>query len=99
MTPTPYIWKNGELVSWEKATTHVLSHALHYGTGVFEGIRAYKTEKGPAVFRLKEHVKRLFDSAKILMMKIPFQPEEIENSILNLVKSNQISQSYNLQIA
>jgi len=99
MTPTPYIWKNGELVSWEKATTHVLTHALHYGTGVFEGIRAYKTEKGPAVFRLKEHVKRLFDSAKIMMMTIPFQPEDIEKAILNLVNSNQLSHCYIRPIA
>ena len=65
MQETEFIWMNGKLVPWKQATTHFLTHSLHYGTAVFEGIRCYNTEKGPAVFRLKEHVKRLFDSAHI----------------------------------
>ena len=72
LTPTPTIWMNGELVDWERAQIHVLTHTLHYGTGVFEGIRAYETSRGPAVFRLTEHIERLHNSAKILGMEIPY---------------------------
>ena len=68
---TKYIWFNGKLVPWEKATVHVLSHALHYGSSVFEGIRAYETPRGVAIFRLKDHTRRLFDSAKIFMIARP----------------------------
>ncbi len=71
ITPTPKIWMNGELVDWEAAQTHVLTHTLHYGMGVFEGIRAYETDRGPAVFRLTEHIERLHRSAAILMMDLP----------------------------
>ena len=73
MPPMPKsdkIWYNGELVNWDAANVHVLSHVVHYGSSVFEGIRCYNTEKGPAVFRLEEHVDRLFDSAKIYRMEI-----------------------------
>ena len=77
ITPTKKIWMDGELVDWEKATTHVLSHTLHYGTGAFEGIRAYKTPNGVAVFRLREHIQRLFNSCKILMVDVPFTPDEL----------------------
>ena len=66
------IWMNGELVDWDDAKIHVLTHSLHYGLGVFEGIRAYETDQGPAVFRLEEHIERLFDSAKIYMIDMPF---------------------------
>ena len=69
---TPFIWFNGKLVPWEKATVHVLAHALHYGSSVFEGVRAYETPRGPAIFRLKDHTRRLFESAHILQMKLPF---------------------------
>ena len=72
ITPTEKIWMNGELVPWADAQVHILTHTLHYGTGVFEGIRAYETERGPAVFRLTEHIARLFDSATIMMMEIPY---------------------------
>ena len=65
ITTTPKIWMNGTLVDWDKAQVHVLTHTLHYGTGVFEGIRAYETDKGPAVFRLTEHMQRFINSAKI----------------------------------
>ena len=67
ITPTPHIWMNGELVPWEDAKIHVLTHTLHYGTGVFEGIRAYETEQGPAIFRLTEHIERLYNSAKMML--------------------------------
>ena len=72
ITPTPHIWMNGEMVPWEDAKIHVLTHTLHYGTGVFEGIRAYETEQGPAIFRLTEHIERLYNSAKILGMPMPY---------------------------
>ena len=64
ITPTEKIWRNGELINWNDATVHVLTHALHYGSSVFEGIRCYETATGPALFRIKEHVRRMFDSAK-----------------------------------
>ena len=71
------IWFDGEMVPWRDAKVHVLTHTLHYGMGVFEGVRAYKTDQGPAIFRLEDHTKRLFNSAKILNMTIPFSHEEI----------------------
>ena len=74
---TQFIWFNGKLVQWEKATVHVLSHALHYGSSVFEGVRAYQTHKGVAIFRLREHTRRLFDSAKIYRIALPYSPEQI----------------------
>ncbi len=90
-----YIWFDGELVPWEEANVHVLTHALHYGTGVFEGIRAYKcSEGGSAVFRLKEHVRRLFDSAKILNIKIPYSQQEIEEAIILTLKENKLEEGY-----
>ncbi|MEK6875787.1 MAG: branched chain amino acid aminotransferase, partial [Nanoarchaeota archaeon] len=72
MDKTKYIWMDGKLVEWDKAKVHVLTHTLHYGLGVFEGIRFYETGKGPAVFRLKDHTKRLFDGAKKAFMKVPY---------------------------
>ena len=74
---TKYIWFNGKLVPWEKATVHVLSHALHYGSSVFEGVRAYETPRGPAIFRLRDHTRRLFDSAKIYRINIPFNEDQL----------------------
>jgi branched-chain amino acid aminotransferase len=85
---TQYIWFNGKLVPWEKATVHVLSHALHYGSSVFEGVRAYQTKAGVAVFRLKEHTRRLFDSAKIYRITIPFTPEQISAACREVVAVN-----------
>ena len=73
ITPTEKIWLNGELVDWDQAQIHVLTHSLHYGMGVFEGIRAYETSEGPAVFRLTDHMERLHNSARILMMDLPLQ--------------------------
>jgi len=74
---TPKIWMNGELVDWDKAQVHILTHTLHYGTGVFEGIRAYATPNGPAIFRLTDHIKRLFNSAHIMGMDIPYTVDEL----------------------
>ena len=91
---TKKIWVDGKFVDWEKAKIHILTHSLHYGGGVFEGIRAYKTERGPAVFRLKEHLKRLFFSSSVLGMKIPFSRKEIEKAIIDLIKINKVKQCY-----
>ncbi len=88
------IWMDGKLVDWKEAKIHVLTHTLHYGGGVFEGIRAYKTEKGPAVFRLPEHIKRLFYSASCLEMEIPFSEEEIKQAVLDTIKINEIEECY-----
>jgi len=74
------IWMDGELVDWRDAKIHVLSHTLHYGCGVFEGVRAYHTVNGTAIFRLAEHTERLFNSAKILRMKIPFSQEQVNEA-------------------
>ena len=82
MNKTKKIWLDGKLVDWKAAKVHLLTHALHYGSGVFEGIRCYQTDKGPAVFRLDEHLKRLFNSARALKMKIPFSQEELKKAVL-----------------
>ena len=97
MPPMPKsdkVWYNGELVDWDAANVHVLSHVVHYGSSVFEGIRCYNTEKGPAVFRLKEHVDRLFDSAKIYRMEIPYSREEICEAILETIRMNGLDACY-----
>ena len=88
------IWFNGELVDWHDAQIHVLSHVVHYGSSVFEGIRCYKTEKGSAVFRLDEHVSRLFDSAKIYRMEIPYTQEEVTQAILETIRVNKLEACY-----
>lgn len=89
-----FIWRNGKIEEWDKTTEHVLNHTLHYGTGVFEGIRFYETKNGPAIFRLKEHIKRLFESAKIIGMKIPYSEVEIIKATIKVVKENKISSGY-----
>ncbi len=94
MEKTKYIWFNGKFLEWDKAKIHLLSHCLHYGSGVFEGIRCYQTQKGPAVFRLKDHLKRLFNSAKVLNMKINYSQKEIEEAILKLIKRNKMKECY-----
>lgn len=104
LTPTSYggetkmntgkIWFNGHLVPQEQAKVSVLTHALHYGTSIFEGIRAYETEKGPAIFRLSEHVERLFLSAKVMMFEIPFSPEQISEGIQQVVRENGYASCY-----
>jgi branched-chain amino acid aminotransferase len=88
------IWKDGELIDWRDATVHVLTHTLHYGMGVFEGVRAYKTDKGTAIFRLKEHTQRLFNSAKIFQMKIPFDLETLMEAQRTVVRENKLESCY-----
>ena len=88
------IWFNGQLVDWDDAKIHVLSHVVHYGSSVFEGIRCYETAKGSAVFRLDEHVNRLFDSAKIYRMEIPYTHEQIKEAILETIRVNQLAACY-----
>ena len=89
MQTAKYIWMDGKLLKWEDANIHITTHTLHYGNGVFEGIRAYKTKDGLAIFRLKKHIKRLLDSAKILMIETPYLYEEIKEAIINLIKKNE----------
>jgi len=86
-----FIWQNGKLVAWEKATVHVLAHALHYGSTVFEGVRAYATSNGPAIFRLQDHTRRLFDSARIYRMDIPYTPAEINAACKLIVTANELN--------
>jgi len=88
------IWYDGKLVDWEDATIHVLSHVVHYGSAVFEGVRCYDLPAGPAVFRMNDHVKRLFDSAKIYRMDVPFKPEEIAEAMLETVRANDLKSCY-----
>jgi len=99
ITPTPKIWMNGELVDWDQANIHVLTHTLHYGMGVFEGIRAYETAEGPGVFRLTEHIERLFRSAAILMMDIPYTVAEIVEATKETVRSTGLPGCYIRPIA
>jgi branched-chain amino acid aminotransferase len=99
ITPTPKIWMNGELVAWEDAKIHILTHTLHYGTGVFEGIRAYATSQGPAVFRLTEHIARLHNSAKIVGMEIPYSVDELVDATKATVASTGLDSCYVRPIA
>jgi branched-chain amino acid aminotransferase len=97
--PTDLIWMNGEFVAWGEAKVHVLTHGLHYGTGVFEGVRCYDTELGPAVFRNVEHVDRLFRSAELFYMDIPFSREQLRAATLELVARNGLRSCYIRPIA
>ncbi len=99
MAKTKYIWLDGKYVEWENATIHILSHVIHYGTGVFEGFRSYDTPNGTMIFRLQDHTNRLFDSAKIYRMDIPFSREEINNVCVELVKKNNLKAAYFRPIA
>ena len=89
-----FIWFNGNLVDWRNAKTHVLTHTLHYGMGVFEGVRAYEAQQGSAIFRLQDHTKRLFNSAKITGMNLPFSPEQINQAHIEVVKANKLNSCY-----
>ena len=88
------IWVDGNLVPWEEATVHVTAHALHYGSSVFEGIRAYKTDQGPAIFALGPHVDRFFNSAKVFRMDLPYTREEITQAIVDTVLVNEHQACY-----
>jgi branched-chain amino acid aminotransferase len=94
ITPTKKIWMNGELVRWDDATIHILNPTLHYGWGVFEGIRAYATANGPAVFRLTDHIRRLFRSAKIYLMDSGYTVEEIVSAVKETVRVNEVDACY-----
>lgn len=94
METTEYIWMDGKLEKWEDSKIHILTHTLHYGSGVFEGIRVYDTSKGPAIFRLKEHVERLFNSAKSFGIQVDYSIEEIEKAIIDTVKANKLKDGY-----
>jgi len=85
---TQFIWFNGKLVPWEKATVHVLAHALHYGSSVFEGVRAYETPRGIAIFRLRDHTRRLFDSAKIYRINMPYSAESLNDACRQVIAAN-----------
>lgn len=88
------IWIDGQMVDWRDAKIHVLTHTLHYGCGAFEGVRAYDTAAGTAIFRLEEHTQRLFNSAKILRMKIPFTPEQLNEAQKEVIRANQLKSGY-----
>lgn len=94
MKPTQKIWFDGEFVPWDDAKIHVLTHALHYGYAIFEGIRANSTPKGPAVFRLKEHVKRLMGGAKTYRMQVPYSEDQLVQACLNLINENALNDCY-----
>jgi branched-chain amino acid aminotransferase len=89
-----YIWFNGQLVEWDKATIHVLSHVVHYGTSFFEGIRCYETPRGTAVFRLTPHIRRLFDSAKIYRTELPYTQEQLVSAVKETVRANKLRAGY-----
>jgi branched-chain amino acid aminotransferase len=89
-----WIWYDGKFVPWREANTHVLTHTLHYGAGVFEGVRAYKTDQGTAIFRLHDHTERLFNSAKIIGMPMPFSVEEINQAQIDVINKNELSYGY-----
>ena len=99
MRETDKIWMNGELVDWADARIHVGSHGLHYGSGVFEGIRAYETPRGTAVFRLRDHLQRLDNSARLLYMELPYAVEELRTACLELIGVNGLPECYLRPIA
>ena len=94
MPKSDKIWMNGEWAAWDEANIHVLSHVVHYGSSVFEGIRCYATQKGPAVFRLDDHVRRLYDSAKIYRMDIPYTREQFSAAVLETIRQNNLEACY-----
>jgi len=94
MQATKKIWMDGTFVNWENAQVHVLSHTLHYGLGAFEGIRCYDTANGPAIFRLKEHLERLFQSIHIAGLKMPYSQDDIERAVLDTIKVNEVRECY-----
>lgn len=94
LDPTDYIWMDGEMIPWDKASVHVSVHALHYGSSVFEGIRAYDVKGTPGIFCLDAHIRRLYDSCKVYRMDIPYTPEEIKQACIDTVKANKLPSAY-----
>jgi len=99
MEKSKYIWMDGNFVNWDDAKIHILSHVIHYGTGVFEGLRCYKSPKGSVIFRLKDHIERLFNSAKIYRMEIPYSQDELVKVTIELIKKNELEDAYIRPIA
>src|SRR5439155_22213589 len=97
--PTEKIWHNGKWINWDDATLHVLSHVVSYGSAVFEGIRCYQTKQGPAIFRLREHMQRLINSARIYRMELPHSADQFPNIACALVRLNKMNSSYVKPIA
>ncbi len=97
--PTRYIWNNGKLKAWDDVKVHVLTHALHYGSSIFEGIRVYATPKGPQFFRLTDHIRRMFDSANIYQMKLPYSREQLAEACHMVVAENGLESAYVRPIA
>ena len=93
-TDLKYIWKNGSYEKWDESSVHILSHTVHYGTGVFEGVRAYETEKGAAIFRLEDHTKRLFEAAKKINIEIPYSQDELNRVQKDIFIKNNLSEGY-----
>jgi branched-chain amino acid aminotransferase len=93
-TKAEKIWMNGKLINWDDARIHILSHVIHYGSALFEGARCYATPQGPAIFRLKEHTDRLFNSCKIYRMEIPFAKDQINQAIIDLIRTNKLDECY-----
>lgn len=94
ITKTEKIWMDGKFIPWDEANVHILTHSLHYGLAVFEGIRCYQTDNGPAIFRLDEHIERLVKSASIFMLEIPYSRDEIKRAIIETVKINKVTECY-----
>ena len=94
MKNSKFIWSNGEMIPWENATVHVMAHALHYGSSVFEGMRCYDTPAGPAIFRLDAHIRRLFDSAKLYRIEVPFSPDELSQACKDSISKNGLTSAY-----
>ena len=94
MLESDKIWMDGQLIDYKKAKVHVLTHGLHYGTGIFEGIRSYSTENGHAIFRLNDHIKRLYNSGKAYFMQFEYEPEELKNATIDVVKANKLGDCY-----
>ena len=99
MKKTDNIWLDGEIVPWDKAMVHVMTHSLHYGSAIFEGIRCYNTEKGTMIFRLDAHLRRLYNSARIYRMQIPYAPDELASGIKETIRANNINECYIRPIA
>jgi branched-chain amino acid aminotransferase len=94
VTRAESIWMNGRLVPWDQATVHILAHVIHYGSCIFEGMRCYRTQRGPAIFRLRDHVDRLFDGCKIYRIEVPYTREQIEAAIIETIRANRLEACY-----
>ena len=99
LQPTKNIWHNGKLIPWDQANIHVMSHVIHYGSSVFEGIRCYKTEQGAAIFRLQDHMQRMLDSAKIYRMDLGYSLDQLNDAVVETVESNGVAPCYIRPIA